>query len=171
MAPPSDSPVSTLPAPPARLRLKDLRRLPGRQSMLLVFTAHRLWIGPDYLLQRRRTPFTEELRRYAFRDVQALEICGTSRATVYNFVLGGLLLIVGASAALIPGTGAHRGLAVLGGILVALLMVNLVRGPTCRFALQTALGSQTLPTLGRRRAARRALELLVPRIEAAQAPS
>ena len=49
-----------------------------------------------------------------------------------------------------------------------LVFVNMLRGPTVRCDLRTAVGLYPLPSLSRMRPARRALELICQRVEAAQ---
>ena len=160
--PPSDQTVADVP-PPARLQRRDLRRLPGRPSLLTPVSFYRLWLAGDFLLQLERTGYTQILQRFAYRDVQALEICRTPRAAVYNVILGLLTLLC----LLLAWLADTKSLAAAG-CLLALLVINVVRGPTCACVLQTALGPRVLPSLSRERTARRAVALIAERVEAAQ---
>ena len=49
-----------------------------------------------------------------------------------------------------------------------LLAVNAFLGPTCRVQIYTTLGSESLPSLGRLRTLRKAMEMLRPRLASAQ---
>ena len=160
--PPSDPTVADAP-PPARLRRRDLRLLPGRPSLLTPVSFYRLWLAADFLLQLQRTGYTQRLQRFAYRDIQALEVCRTPRGRIYNVILGSLTL-----PCLLLAWLADTRFLVAAGCLLALLVVNVARGPPCACVLQTALGPRVLPSLSRERTARRAVALIAERVEAAQ---
>ncbi len=127
-----------------------------------------LWLGDDHLLQVEATLAAERYKRFSYGDIQALLLRETARGLVYSALLG----TFAAGCALLawgmedPGTRrVFLGLAVIGLILLA---VNLFRGGTCRCQLQTAAGPHLLPSLSRRRPARRALRLITEKVEGAQ---
>ena len=168
--PPSDAIAPAVSPPSARLALRDMRRLRGRGSLLNLTGSYGLWLAGDFLLHLKRVGYTEEIQRFAYRDIQALEICGSSRWVIYSLVLGLPMLLffllgVGESS----GRDWLTGCWVAAGLLLFLLLANLALGPTCHCVLQTALGPQVLPSLSRQRAARRAVALIAERVEAAQA--
>ena len=146
-----------------------MRRVRGRQTTLNLTGSYRLWLAGDFLLQLKSSGYTQEIQRYAYRDIQALEICHSARGAIYNVVLGSLTVLwLGLMA--IGGQGDSRPAFLVGAaFFLGLMVINLVRGPTCHFVLQTALGPQVLPSLSRQRPARRAVALIAERVEAAQA--
>lgn len=161
------------PAPPARPRL---RRLPGRSPSVRLSRTEasaRLWIDDGQLVQETVRSSTQEIQRFAFADIQAVQIRRTVRGLVYNVVLSIMLALpliglAGVLAARNPSVGDRVALAVGSGIFALLLVLNIVRGPTCRTVLLTALGPQHLPSLSRMRAARRALDAIITHTEAVQ---
>ena len=166
--PPSDATPLAAAPPPDRLRWRDLRRLRGRSSLLNLTNSSRLWLAEDFLLQLRRTGFTQEIQRFAYRDIQAVEICGSSRGLIYSLVLGVPIFLLALLGLGESNMDMRLDCWVGAGVLLGLLLTHLALGPTCDCVLQTALGPQVLPSLCRRRAARRAVELIAERVEAAQ---
>lgn len=146
----------------------SLVRLPGRR--LDGTSSGALWLTSSHLLQVQNGFTRESYRRFAYRDIQALGLRRTSRGVVYNLILGGMVLLFTILAALVFSASTWAA-GVFGGIAVffLLLMVfNILRGPTVRCDLRTAVGLYPLPSLGRMRPARRALELIRQRVEAVQ---
>ena len=155
---------------------KPLRRLPGRGRKtfgLISTTSTRLYLEDDHLLYVANDRFTESYMRFYFRDVQALLLCRTNSAKSANLAL----TVVIAFFSLLGLLGDYSwnwggaGLAVCGSItffFLLLLVINLVKGPSCLCHLKTAVHTEELPSLNRVRAARKAFALLRPAIEAAQ---
>jgi hypothetical protein len=151
---------------------KPLRKLPGRRRQIFGLVSAlgtRLYLEDDHLLYVANERFTESYKRFYFRDIQALVFCRTNAGLIFNFVLGGL---AGGCAVLdlLANWGAV-GLAILGPLaffFLLLLLVNVLKGPTCRCQLKTAVHTEELPSLNRVRAARKAFALLRPEIAAAQ---
>src|SRR6185503_16307515 len=67
---------------------KVYRRLPGRESGLLSYS--RLWLGPDHLLLARTTFFSEEYKRFYFRDIQAIVMRKTRRHLFWGWMCAAL---------------------------------------------------------------------------------
>ncbi len=152
-------------------RPPKFRRLPGQVSRLgpsLVGRASALWLGADELVQIEIVFWAEKTRRFAYADIQALLLRETVTGLVLNLVFGGLAAVFGVLAWGMENAAARAGFAVVAGGCLLLLIYTAVRGGTCRCTLQTALGSQALPSLNRRRPARKALRLLAERVDAAQ---
>ena len=158
-------------APTPSGKERPYRRLPGRMTTFRVgsYGLRRLYLGADHLLQVEAVFCVENYRRFAYADIQSILLRQTQRGLILSSVLGVLAAVFGvlawASSDSPPLVGFLAG---TGGVLIFLLVVNLVRGTTCRCELQTAIGPQPLPTLNRLRTARKALALLTERIEAAQ---
>src|SRR5438477_3941842 len=70
---------------------KAYRRLPGREAGLLSYS--RLWLGPDHLLLARTTFFSEEYKRFYFRDIQAFVIRKTNRHRIWGWILSVLVAL------------------------------------------------------------------------------
>lgn len=152
-----------------------LRRLSGASPTVRWRNGVRatLWLGDTQLVQELVRAYTLEIQRFALVDIQAVQFRRTPRGLVCNVVLLLLLVPLGLALPTILGDGG----AVLRGhivfwcvfvLCVALLVVNLARGPTCRATITTALGPQELPSLSRVRTARRALDMIAANVAAVQ---
>src|SRR5881409_101596 len=108
---------------------RTYRPLPGRAAGLAWY--HRLWLGPDHLLAVRSFGFTEEYKRFYFRDIQAILIGRTDSWKRWNLiwcVASTLVVLV----SLMATRGVVQGLWLgLGGLFFGLFLVNLLGGPTC----------------------------------------
>ena len=139
------------------------KRLPGRLRGI-VHTAS-LWLGDDHLLAVSGWRFTENYKRFYYRDIQAVVITRAPRFVVplpwAVAVLGLVITAFIASAGAIPWLvqGCESLLAVFG---LYLLIVNLAW--SCRCRIQTAVSCQELPSLCRMGAARKALAIIERRI-------
>jgi hypothetical protein len=154
----------------------SFRKLPGRGRKtfgLLSTVRSRLYLEDDHLLAVSNDRFTESYKRFYFRDIQSLVFCQTNHGLVVNVILGALaalllgLAIAGASLWNWGGVG----WAILGPMvffLVLMLVINFVRGPTCRCQLKTAVTIEELSSLNRVRTARKVFAMLRPVIEAVQ---
>ena len=143
------------------------QRLPGRR-WLNPFGRQRLYLGSDHVLLAAGHYLTEEYMRFHFRDIQAITVRQTHVAMVWNIVLGSTLGGLALIALAAPGAGAL----VVSILMIALavpLTVNIASGPSCVCRLRTIVSDRRLTCVNRLRAAQRLLDVLAPRIEAAQA--
>jgi hypothetical protein len=131
-----------------------------------------LWLGKDHLLSVSGTGYSEEYKRFYYGDIQAIIARVTPRYKVLNAVTA---LMGGSFAALFTalgvttdGSGSFVAAAILGGTFLFCLLLNLVLGPTCTCHLLTMVHKEQLHSLGRLRAARKAIEVLSPLISQAQ---
>ncbi len=151
---------------------KEYQRLPGRgaRAGLAIYSRTSLWLGSDHLLAANWQGYSEEYKRFYYRDIQAVTLRRTYRASVISLVL--LLVIIGISvlAAFVEreSPGAWIGFSFPIGFFVLLLIANVVRGPSCRAQLRTAVHTEDLPSLNRVRVARKVLARLQPFLVAAQ---
>jgi hypothetical protein len=127
-----------------------------------------LWLGEDHLLSIDSASYSEEYKRFYFRDIQAFFICPTSRRAIWNGILTSLLIMhllvfgwLGASVTI---------LTIVGVVLAIPLVINNLLGPACKVYLRTAVQVEELPSLGRDRRAHRVLERIRPLITAVQGP-
>lgn len=140
-------------------------RLPGtgRGAVTII----KLWIGPDHILQVRASSFGERYKRFYFRDIQALFICTSVRALVTRSAFGILALALVALGFVVPSEAAI--VAWVAAALVSIVVVvDLLRGPTCQCFVATPVQTERLRSLGRLRTARRVMDRIRPLIEQAQ---
>jgi hypothetical protein len=144
---------------------KVYRRLSGRDAGLLSYS--RLWLGPDHLLLARTAFFSEEYKRFYFRDIQAVVTRRTERREILTVILIFTTVVFGVLAAFTDAVW-HAVLVVITLTLFVALLVNWLRGPTCVCHLRTAVQTEELSPLKRSRATRRVIDKLKPNIERAQ---
>jgi len=143
---------------------RPYKRLPGRHNGLFYVTS--LWEAEDHLLLVESYRVSESYRRFFYRDIQAVVICRTVAGLVITIVMGVLAAGFGALAALFEGP--RVACVIFAAVFLALAVLEILRGPTCRSTLRTAVQTQRLPSLGRLRVARKAILRIQSRIEAAQ---
>jgi hypothetical protein len=136
-------------------------------------TRSRLWLGEDHLLLVESTMTSEEYRRFYFRDIEAIVIRRTIAGLVWNWVLGGLLVAtVGPFLLAWNSDRTTPGYLITAGVLAlfwgVILLVHVLRGPSCQTHIRTAVQTELLATLARVPAARKALARLQPLILGAQ---
>ncbi|MEN9575023.1 MAG: hypothetical protein RL514_2878 [Verrucomicrobiota bacterium] len=153
---------------------QEHRKLPGRgnrrEGGLIVGTVRqsRLWLGHDHLLLVDSTLVAQDLKRFYFRDIQAITVRKTHTGRTWNLVLTGLIALCGLWASLISDDVGRVVLFCIAVVFGGILLINSLFGPTCECQLQTAVQRERLPSLGRLRTARKVLALLRPHLELAQ---
>lgn len=147
---------------------KEYTRL-ARKSMNLMHRAS-LWQGPDHLLKVSSTGFSEDYRRYYYRDIQAIIVTPTTNWHGWSLFLGFICLLT-LLCALLVSTDSPVGLSILvilGGLTGGLLTVNLMKGPTCICRIRTAVQTDKIEAMSRLRTAQRVIARLRETIIAAQ---
>jgi hypothetical protein len=152
---------------------KEYRRLPGsgqRKQGLVAFVSirSRLWLGKDHILAIDSMRFSEDYKRFYFRDIQAVIIRKTHSGRIQNLVFGVLALPPLGFCFAQSDRGGVIACLVIAGVFLACLLLNLLFGPTCHCDLQTAVQTERLPSLGRLWRARKVLARLRPLIAEAQ---
>lgn len=112
------------------------------------------------------------VKRYYYGDIQAI-VCGPTNASrVLTIILTVVLVSMGLLIALLAASGSPASVIAVTAFFMVLpaicLVVNLLLGPSCRTTLYTATSEAPLYSLGRKRAAEKAIALVLPFIEAAQ---
>jgi hypothetical protein len=141
-------------------------RLPGRGAA--GFQSFRLWLGPDHLLQVGSTGVGERYKRVFFHEVQAFLLRKTVGFLRHAMILTFAFASAGTVAFWLGADASGYVAAAVGAVFLILLIVHLLRGPTCTCHVRTAVQFELLPSLSRLRAAERVLAQLQPLIEAAQ---
>src|SRR5436190_16139234 len=155
------------------------RRWPGRTSVFLCYS--RLWLWPDHLLFARSAFYSEEYKRFYFRDIQAIVVRKTKRHIYWNWMIGvlfGLCCVVLAVGFFEMSSRSIQSSDIFGLIVwgapavacLAFLYLNFVLGPGCICHVRTAVQIEELSPLKRFRTARKVIERLKPNIEKAQGP-
>lgn len=127
-----------------------------------------LWLGADHLLFVDSNGYTESYKRFYFRDIQAFVVQKNQTATIINIVLTILFVLVAASALSVQLAGLKYFLFSLAGGIAFIMLINLLRGQTCRCFLRTAVQIEQLPPLNRVRRAQKIFARIRPIIVAAQ---
>jgi hypothetical protein len=155
------------------MKPKLYRHLPGRGrragfvSFGITSGWCSLWLGPDHLLSVDSQNYREEYKRFYYRDIQAVIVRRTARASGWNIVLAILLALL-AVLIILAGSNGRIVAGILFGTMLVILLINLVRGASCVCHLITAVHTEQLPSLNRLKTARKAVARLRPLIEAAQ---
>jgi hypothetical protein len=143
------------------------RRLPGTGTG--AFERVKLYVGPDHLLMVSSTGYTENYKRFYFRDIQQITLLKSVRGKVWNAVWGFLAFLSAIITLQVSGV-ALVVWSVITGVFLLLLGINLAAGPTCACRIQTAVQTRPLASLNRVRSARKVMAQLRTLIEGAQEP-
>ncbi|HSY42527.1 MAG TPA: hypothetical protein VK811_01365 [Candidatus Acidoferrum sp.] len=132
-----------------------------------------LWLGPDHIMSVRSNGYMETYKRFYFRDIQAVVIQTTSARTIWNIVM--VLPLIGCLTGLMASltSNPQNEVAILiwlilSAMLLLVVLINNVRGPSCACYLRTAVQIERLPSLNRVRKARRVLNRIRPLMAAVQ---
>ena len=146
------------------IRLTRLRRRRGK-FLEAISSYGSLWLGKDHLLSVSSTRFSEDYKRFYFRDIQAFTIVQTRRREVWNLILS-ILLVLGV---LIAAQSFSRMAALIVSLVgVPLLLYNNLMGPTCMVYIRTAVQVEELPSLTRVRRAQKVIARIRPLIQSMQ---
>ena len=146
--------------------VKTYQKLPGSKKGFLI-GKHTLWQGKDHLLYIFSRFGVEDYKRFYFNDIQAIITRKTIVGKIQNIVLGCFILMF-----LVPvfffGGGWSIFYAVVCGMMVLFLLINLYKGPTCETRLLTAVQTERLHSLSRLKIAGRVMDRVRPFIQLAQ---
>jgi len=143
---------------------KEYKRLPGkgrRKRSIIGFS--RLYLGRDHILSVSNAAYTEDYRRFYFKDIQAIIIAADSRREklAAGYLGTALLLIL---FALWKGGSWSTFFMILAALFLFNVAINWHRGPTCSCRLYTAASREDLPSLRRIKKAQEVMEMLRPLI-------
>lgn len=151
-------------------------RLPGRRLNSLMGTTS-LWLGGDHILKVTSAGYSEEYRRFYLADVRGFVIHRTSAMVSWIGItgvlalglgFGGIALVSGGSTDAQVGGGIFIGLAA---VALILLVVNLIKGPSCNFYIKTAIQTDQIKSISRLKSAEALIAALTPVVLAAQSGS
>ena len=123
------------------------QRLPGKKKGFLI-GHHTLWQGSDHLLQIYSRLGVEDYKRYYFDDIQAIITRKTGTGRIQNIVIGalsGLFCLF----AVTSGGGWSIFHATMAAVILLILLINALKGPTCETVLLTAVQTEKLYSLHR----------------------
>src|SRR5262245_35805222 len=155
---------------------KEYHRLPGvgmrgQGLVSAVAIRSRLWLGKDHLLGVDSQVFSEDYKRFYYRDIQGVILRKSPRGGVINGLFGGLAVIPTAIGVVTLSQGNTVGTVVAGSfaaLFLLAMLINVAMGPTSVCHLRTAVQTEELPSLNRVRRARKVLDRLRPLIAQAQ---
>lgn len=141
-----------------------------------VMTRSSLWMANDHLLLIKNHRWGEDYSRYYFSDIEALIIHPT-REFLWTSAIGILALVSTLALGLVTILGseidtlkltARWTMGIFSFPLFLFLVINLIRGRTCRVTVHTGGMAHLLPCPRRRRGALGMLKVIRPLIEKAQ---
>ncbi|WP_221033058.1 hypothetical protein [Actomonas aquatica] len=136
-----------------------------------------LWRGKDHLLVVSSSGFSESYYRFFLRDIQAFLVRPSKRYFYFNLIGGCIagLSLMPLLADLVTNKSMEAAIADWIGFAFLfvpsflVLVVNLIKGPSCVVSVSTALQTKELRPVGRRRTWRRVRAKIEPLIQEAQA--
>jgi hypothetical protein len=153
--------------------MEQMRRLPGRsiRHFGLGLQRNQLWLAESHVLYREISVFQEEVKRFYYRDIQAVVCTPTRTWHACSWLAGSLLVFL----AICGGVSAYLGYMIpfamawmLATVALAILLGNLVLGPSCATTLYTAAAEAPLYSLGRKRSAEKAIARIAVMVQHAQ---
>ena len=145
---------------------KEYQKLPGAKRGFF-FGKHTLWQGTDHLLQIFGRMGVEGYKRFYFSDIQAIITRKTDVAKVQNSILAFFILFLAWLVIVFEG-GWSLFFATAAGVLLIVLFINLIRGPTCETRLLTAVQTEKMHSLRRLKNTLKVMDRLQPCIQKVQ---
>jgi len=153
---------------------KEYRKLPGRgmkrRAFLDIVRARaKVWMGKDHLLYQLSTGYTEDYRRFYYKDIQAVTIRKTKRFLIWSLILP-LLAFICANSGYDDGPFRYA-YWIAAAVFFLLFLIHVSLGPTCICRLHTHVSMEEIYSWRRVRTARKAIAIITPLIEANQGTS
>jgi len=144
-----------------------------RKSGLVEAARYDLWLGDDHIAHVQQSEFSESLKRFYLSDIQALVITKTGTARIISavFIILAVPFLLLALLGVFMWQWGSPGVILTLGIgffFIALLLLNIYKGPTCKTRLHTAVQVEDLPGLRRMKQALKISDTLRPLIEEKQ---
>src|SRR5258708_2639191 len=123
------------------MKKKEYKKIAsGRRLMSSV----QLWQGKDHLLVCESMGYSEDYKRFFFRDIQAVMVRDNFRRMVWSFVWGGFLLFF---LVLMGFFQSEPALWFCAGFFGILFLINLLMGKGCICHLKTAVQRVEIPVV------------------------
>lgn len=148
------------------MAISPYTKLTRKRRTLLGYT--QLWQGPDHLLLLKSTRFQEHYRRFLFRDIHAIRVAEVPSPNALRIVWLVIVALWILGSLQIPWLWLQIVGLASGGLGIAALTIDLLRGPRCRCVLVTAVSREELAPVSRIAIARRFLARIRPAIESVQ---
>ncbi len=145
---------------------KEYIRVPGKHKDLIGCYYH-LWRARDHLLYVSYRFGDEYYKRFYYKDIQTIIIRKTAMGKIQNGIMGAMTVLFGIMAFFTGDIGAWI-FGTLASATTILLIVNVLRGPTCESHIQTAVQKEKLKSLKRLNTAGKSLDIIKKLIEQAQ---
>ena len=158
--------------------MNDKIKLPGRRNSAFSFfgQSETLMLCEDHLLHVESDGYTERYRRFNYADIESIVTAPSKRRQRINIMLAAVFLaafIISYAIAYygnVPSDVYYGGMfkVILGLAFVLMwpLLINEIRGPTCKTVLRTRVSTVTLKSLRRVKSTKKALAMLEERISA-----
>ncbi len=143
----------------------NYQRLTGRRRGFTGFS--QLWLAPDHILLVQNNRFSEQYRRFALADIQAIVVTTLPDGIRRQGLVAASLLWT----AILFAVGSMFWkifFGVTGAMAIAVFVGDIARGPRCRCHLYTAVSRELLAPVSRVRGARAFLDRIRPAIDAVQ---
>lgn len=127
-----------------------------------------LWLGQDHLLCVETNGYTENYKRFYFRDIQSISLHRTKAYAIANSILIPVTLLFAVLGLAVDDNVGRIVLWCIAVLPLIPLIVNLVRGPSCLCRIRTAVQEEEIPALANVRKALAVLQRIRPLIEEAQ---
>jgi hypothetical protein len=145
---------------------KEYQKLSGTKKGFLI-GKYTLWQGQDHILHVYSRLGVEDYKRFYFSDIQAIVTRKTAVGLVQNVVM--LFFIVLFLMMFISFSGGFSVFySIVTGLMLILLVINLLRGPTCQTKIMTAVQTEKLYSLHRLKNTFKVMNRLGPLIEHVQ---
>jgi hypothetical protein len=153
---------------------KEYRKLPGkgmkRRAFLdIVRIRAQVWMGRDHLLYQLSTGYTEDYKRFYYKDIQAVTIRKTKRFLIWSLVLPLLAFICAVSG--YNSEPFRYAYWVAAAFFFLFFLIHFSLGPTCICRLHTYVSTEEIYSWKRVRTVRKAIAVIAPLIEASQGSS
>jgi hypothetical protein len=125
-----------------------------------------LWLGEDHFLHLVERSYSEEYRRFYFKDVQSIIVCETSGRMITNVVFSILIAGTFLLFRMVASVNVSAAIALVAfGLPV---IINTLRGTACKVYLKTRVQREELSSLDRIRRAENVMRRIRPLLHAAQ---
>ncbi len=144
----------------------NYQRLTGRRRAIMGFS--QLWLAPDHILLVQNHRFSEQYRRFALADIQAIVVTTVPDRMPLQILAFFASLLWTSALFAVSLMFWKIFFGVTGTIAIAIFIADIARGPRCRCHLYTAVSRELLAPVSRVRGARAFLDRIRPAIEGVQ---